>query len=492
MLQNNKLRKNITSNIIRSLIGGVILFVIFRYLSLKLGTNDFGVWTTVISITAIFRLASLGLAHALSRQISIKLISGKRQVAIIYIETTLITVLLIYFLCLPFMKIGIDFGIEHVFSGNNVEKAMSIGLSSLILVIISELGIVFHSIIEGFQRMEVNAIISIAGQLAMLLLVLILVPAYGLNGVILSQLAQSFIILILSWLWVKSQFPRLRIIPRKWSANILKNLLPYGSNISLINAASFLMDPITKIFLTKIGGATLTTYFELSSQFIQRIRGILLTANSAVIPRIAEYTNNFKESIKEIYIENLKIALILSLSIYSMLIASNDILSIVMFKFAQPDFKDIFNILAICWLINALSAPAYFSNLGTGEVGVNSISQIMMGLLNLVFCYFYGGALNGLGVIASYAAAISISSISMYIFYHKYMNISFNIFISKKEMKLFVYLLSIFILSLIFSSYYDENILLMIFKVVIIGLLNLLIIYRLYLYYKNNEYYKYF
>ncbi len=490
---NNKLRKNILSNILRSLIGGVILFLIFRYLNLTLGIDDFGVWTTVIAISTILRLASLGLAQALLREISIKLISGKRNLAVVYIETTLITVLLVYLICFPLLKMGIDLGIEYVFTGDHIEKAASIALPALILVIISEIGIIFHSIIEGFQRMEVNALISVAGQLSMLLLVLVLVPSYGLRGVIFSQMAQAILILIFSWIWIKKQLPELEIIPRKWSYKILKSMLAYGANISLTNAASFLMDPITKIFLTKLGSPSLTTYFELSSQFIQRFRGILLTANSAIIPKIAEYTVHNKDYIKEIYSENLKIALILSLAAYSVLVSSGDLLSIAMFRNIQPDFINIFNILAVCWLVNVLAAPAYFSNLGTGKVGINSISQIIMGSLNTLFCYFIGNELSGMGVIISYAAAVSFSSIGLYIYYHKHMNIPWNIFINYKELILLIYLLIIFTISMTLSYINNESsVLFSILKITFISIIVLLIIFKIYSFYKRNMYLRYF
>ncbi len=479
----------------RSLVGGVILFVIFRYLNLTLGIEDFGVWTTVIAISTILRLASLGLSQALLRQTSINLISGKRNLAIIYIETTLITVLFIYLTCFPLLKIGIDFGIEYVFTGDYKEKAISIALPVLFLVILSEVGIILHSIIEGFQRMEVNALISIVGQLSMLAIVIVFVPNYGLRGVIFAQIAQAIIILIFSLIWIKRKLPELNIIPKKWSFKILKSMLKYGANISLTNASTFLMDPITKIFLTKLGSPSLSAYFELSSQFIQRFRSILLTANSAVIPKIAENTVNNQDYIKEIYSENLKIAAILSMAAYSILLASSDLISIAIFNDIQPNFINILNILAVSWLINVLAAPAYFSNLGTGNVSVNTIAQIMMGLLNLMLCYIFGNELNGLGVTFSYAVAVSLSSICLYIFYHKYMNIKWNIFINLKELRLFSYLAAIFVFSLISSSNYiinERDTLLIALRLLFVTAVVLLIIKNIYFFYKINKYFRHF
>jgi O-antigen/teichoic acid export membrane protein len=390
---------------------------------------------------------------------------------------------------------GIDFGIEYIFTSDYKDKAMSIALPVLLLVILSEIGMIFHSIIEGFQRMEVNALISIVGQLSMLVIVFVLVPNYGLRGVIFSQIAQALIVLLFSLIWIKRKLPELNIIPQKWSLKILKSMLGYGANISLTNASSFLMDPITKIFLTKLGSPSLSGYFELSSQFIQRFRSILLTANSAVIPKIAENTVNNKEYIKEIYSENLKLAGILSLAAYSILLASSDLISIAIFNDIQPTFINILNILTVSWLINVLSAPAYFSNLGTGNVSLNSITQIMMGLLNVIFCYILGNELNGLGVIFSYATAISLASISLYIFYHKYMNIKWNIFINIKELRLFSYLAGIFMISLISSSNYiinERDILIITMRFLFVNIVVLLIVYNIYKFYKINKFLRQF
>jgi O-antigen/teichoic acid export membrane protein len=490
---NNKLRKNIASNILRSLIGGVILFAIFRYLNLTLGIDDFGIWTTVIAISTLLRLASLGLAQALLRQISINLISGKKKLAIFYIETTLTTILLIYLACFPLLKIGIDFGIDRTFTGDDKEKAISIALLTIYLVIISEIGMVFHSIIEGFQRMEVNALISIFGQLTMLMCVLVLVPEHGLKGVLFAQIAQAIFILVFSWLWIKKQLPKLPLIPKIWSIKILKSMLGYGCNISLTNACAFLMDPITKIFLTKMGGPSLSAYFELASQFIQRFRGILLTANSAVIPKIAELTKYNQDDIKEIYNENLKIALILSMAVYSVLLASSDLLSILMFKDIKPTFINMITILTIGWLINALAASAYFSNLGTGKVGINTISQIFMGILNLILCLLLGNELNGMGVTVSYATAVTLSSVSLYIYYQKNMNIPWSIFINNQEIRLFSYLLITFIFSLVTNYIFNyDQIIYKVLKFLVISLVELILIYNFYLFYKINKYYKHF
>lgn len=452
MDKNKSLQSNIYSNIARSLVGAVLLFVVYRHLLSSLGVEKFGVWSTIIAITSILRFGNLGIYSGFLRYLPIHMANDNRKLVANYIETALITILGIFIFICPIAYFIFERLIGYIFLEKNVPEAMQIMPYALILVCISELAMTMQSAVDGVQRMEVNALIAILGQSILLVLVYLCVPQFGLMGVIISQCIQGLFTLICTWIWLKSSVKELNSIPINWDFAILKNLCNYGRSVILINISVFLMDPITKIFLAKFGDVSFVGYFELASQVAQKIRSVLLSANQAITPKVAEYSISGKQKVEKLYYENLRISLVMNMSIFSAIMASSNFISYLLIGEVSNIFINVQKILMIGWAINSIAAPAYFINLGAGKVSNNSISHLGMGLLNVLLAYIFGIQFGQIGVISAYCLSVIAGSVWLYLIFNIEMKIAFTKISKNIGSRVnYIILLTLFIGSTFFS-----------------------------------------
>ena len=75
-------------------------------------------------------------------------------------------------------------------------------------------------------------------------------------------------------------------------------------------------------------------------------------------------------------------------------------------------------LLTLGWFLNTLSAPAYFVNLGTGELGWNVGGHVVIGILNAILGLLLGVYFGGTGVVIAWALSLALGSSLIYLSYH--------------------------------------------------------------------------
>ncbi|SNQ60934.1 hypothetical protein [Candidatus Methanoperedens nitratireducens] len=81
-------------------------------------------------------------------------------------------------------------------------------------------------------------------------------------------------------------------------------------------------------------------------------------------------------------------------------------------------------LLSVGWFLNTLSAPAYFANLGIGELRWNTVAHIVIAALNLGLGLLLGSIYGGKAVVAAWVFSLIIGSSIIPISYHHRHNIS--------------------------------------------------------------------
>jgi hypothetical protein len=76
-------------------------------------------------------------------------------------------------------------------------------------------------------------------------------------------------------------------------------------------------------------------------------------------------------------------------------------------------------LLTFGWFVNTVIGPAFFSNLGTGELRQNVISQSLIGLLGFAAGMIFGVLLNGVGVVLGIVFGLIVGSVFLLVSYMK-------------------------------------------------------------------------
>jgi O-antigen/teichoic acid export membrane protein len=412
---NHSFSRNALANLIQMILSAALLFVLYRFLNKTLGVAGLGIWSVVLSTASASRFADLGLSQGVTRFVAWHQARKEPEIAAKFIETGIVSIIVICGVLLMLINTPIHLILPHFFKPDVLPKAFEIIPYSLVSVLLTMAGAVIQSGFDGCQRMDLRALLVVIGQGLMLLLAFELVPKYGLVGLALSQIGQGIFLLIAGWIGLRTVIVDLPWMPWRWNRDIFKELYAYGANMQAASVFILMFDPITKGFLAKFSGVSAVGYFEMANQVVIKVRALIVVANQAIVPEVAVLSETNPKRLISLYIENVRALIFISLPVFALLIASEGII----FKMLNGQNEQVFYFLIQCnaigWLINTVGSPAYFFNLGTGRLGFNTVSHIIMTSVNACLGYMMGRWFGLDGVVFAYVASLMAGSMYLVI-----------------------------------------------------------------------------
>ncbi len=457
-MQKRQIFKNAGMSVTQIIVNGGILFVLYRFLLNSLGPEELGIWSLVLATTSVMNVANFGLSGSVVKFVAKYLGRNQKDNVSKVIHTASISVGLFIGLALLIAYPIISWILGLVVTSEHLHSALTILPYSLLSLWIMSMTGIFQSGLDGHQRIDLRNYLSMAGASLYLILSLIFVPYYGLEGVAYSQVTQSILIFISSWMLLKRLLPDLGIIPAKWDKNIFKEIITYGVNFQIISITTMFYDPITKALLSRFGGLSSVAYYEMANKMIQQFRALIVSANRVLVPTIADLQERTPEKIIDVYLTSYQLLFYLALPLYSLIIVSLPIISEIWIGHYERVFIAFAILLAIGAFLNTLAGPAYFSYLGTGELKWNVLSHISIGILNAGLGFVLGILFGGTGVVIAWVSALSLGSSAIYLSYHIKNKISLSELMPQASRKLLFICFSGVLLAILFSHNLNQGI----------------------------------
>ncbi len=440
------MNKNIIANISQNIISGIIVFLTYQYIIKKIGVSELGIWSFLIATISITRMADLGFTTSVTRYVAKYSVLDKNKISLVIgtsIIVTTVTTILICALSYPAINFIIKFIFEDIYEQ---KKALSLLPYLLALTPLSIIASIFLSSLDGFEKMAIRAFIMISSQVILLISIILIVPNHGLLGVVYAQVIQALFSLAAGYFSFKKELTKSTTSSIRWNLKIFKEILQYSIHVQISSIISLLFDPVTKACMIYYGGSGAAGYYEIANQIILRVRSVISSANQTIIPRVAKLDN----SINFIYINNMKIIALVTIPIFAILFLNSQAISILFFKETNYDFTITFQLLCLAWFINVFAIPSYFYNLGDGNPELNTNTQIVMGVLNLILGIVLGYHLGGFGVLLGSSLSVAIASIYLIVVFNKKHEVSTSNIINRSNL-----LLSITSFLLCFLSYFS-------------------------------------
>jgi O-antigen/teichoic acid export membrane protein len=195
-----------------------------------------------------------------------------------------------------------------------------------------------------------------------------------------------------------------------------------------------LFDPLTKALMAKFGGATAAGYFEMANQIVIKGRALIVSANQAVVPKVAQLNEVSPQLLPIIYSENMQLIALVTLPGFTLLFAWAGITSRLLLGGYNKEFVFFMQISTVAWALNTFASPAYFANMGTGDVGWNMLSHVTVGGLNIILCLFLGSRFGAKGVVMGYAGSLVAGSWLLIAIYHKLNGVSWGTLFSREHL----------------------------------------------------------
>lgn len=417
----HQVAKNAVLSIAQIVVSGIVLFILYRYLLDKLGAAQLGIWSLVFATVSVNRISELGLSGSALKfvaqyraQNNVKKASGVIQTALISIAVVMSLILLIAYPITQWI-------LEQIIPPNELIIALNLLPYALFSLWLTSIAGVIQSGLEGCQRFDLRAYVQIGIHILYLVLAIELVSHYGLYGVAYAQLFQVLLLLIINWLLLRHIIVELPIIPLHWSLNLFRETFNYGFHFQIISIAQIIYDPVTKIWLSRFGGLELTGYYEMATRLIQQLRAILVSANRVLIPLFTELSTQEPLKIKNLYENSYQLLFYFTIPFYGGILALIAPFSEIWLGYYETHFVIFTVVLAVGWLINTLTAPAYMAYLGLGNLRWNTISHLVIALLNGWLGFGLGTLYGGLGVVMGWVISLIVgSSISVYMIHREY------------------------------------------------------------------------
>jgi len=417
--EEGRLARNTFANILQTIVGAGLLFALYRYINISLGVEQLGVWSVVLATASASRLADLGLGAGVTRFVARDRARGELERAGQVIDTATLTLMVSVGTVLPLLYPLLVKLLLHLFETTHLVQALAILPYALISLWLTIVAAVFQGGLDGCQRMELRAGLVIAGQALLLALAFWLVPRYGLEGLAWAQIGQGLFLVVTGRSMLQRTLPRLHYLPKYWRRHVLREMLGYGINVQVANIFSLLLDPVANALMARFGGPAAAGYFTMANQVVLKARSVLVFANQAVVPHVASQSGDEPKQLNQFYRENMGALAFIVLPSFTLLFSWAGGFSWVLTGTYTPEFVFLLGLLALAWGINVLSSPAYFSNMGTGKVGWNTLAHTIMGVLNAVLGWVLGNIYGTNGVAVAYALALIIASGVLIAVFHR-------------------------------------------------------------------------
>jgi len=416
-----KLSGNALASSASTVFNAILLFVFYRFLVLKLGIDQIGVWSLVLASCGVARLGEYGMAGGVAKFVGNDLGANNPRRAITTIAMSACFLMVVVGLCASLIQPLVIWILSRTISDPQLYNiAVAMVPWTLAAVWMAAIVNLLCAALDGNQRTVLRCIAMMIGGVAQLILAYRWVPTDGL--VVLGQLQFSFlfiqaILLAVALVWVMKQ-------PFSawfgWDTVRFKQMLRYGGGLQVTTIGQLLFEPTVRWLLGVYSGLTITGYYELASRAIMQFRLAITAAFQMIVPFYATQIGKVGEGtvqIKRAYRRNFKLLLLICVP-YFLLIAC---VLPYLFTWWTGSYSQTFLWIGlIClagWFVNILAVPAFMLYLAIGKLKWVATTQFVIGSLNLVLGAALGYFFGGLGVVVAAMIALSIGS---YIVYNRF------------------------------------------------------------------------
>ncbi len=425
-MKNKQIFWNALTTIAQVIGSAGILFLLYRFLVRSIGVERLGIWSLVLATTSMVTLANQGFSTSIVKFVAKYTAQAKRETIAVLIETAVLTIAApLTILCLLLYPLA-HWGLRVVLPAERVAEATSLLPYALLSLWFNILGSVLLAGLAGQQLITIRNYLVFAGSAIYLSLAFLWVPRYGLLGLAFAQIANTLTCFLVTWFLLRRTIPQLPVIPYHWDRKLFREMCGYGAHFQFVTFTQALREPVTKTLLAKFGGLAMTGFYDMASRWVFTFRELIVQANLVLVPTISSLKEIDAEAIPRIYRESYRLIFFLSVPTFSALVVFSPMVSRFWLGRYEAVFVQFVALLALGWLVNILSNPAYVVDLGTGSLRWVSIGCAVTGILNLALGYLAGRVWGGVAVVVFTVIALISGYAIVLIAYHIENRVSFR------------------------------------------------------------------
>lgn len=365
------LRRNGIFSGVEVIVSGLGLFLIYRNVAEVLGVSMLGVWGLVLSATAFGRAADLGIAGGLSRFVARSLAEGSRPVAIAYIRTGVVFASVAMGGVVLALWWPLWLGLDLALTGPDLAAAREVLPWAILSVWLLMVKSTLDSALIGVGRADLRSVAGIAGMIFQVVVSLVLISPFGLNGLAWAQAGQFALAIVLEivFLVVTTAGIQGAKAGRTWfSTSLFKEMFGFGLALQAGTLGTLLFDPVVKTVIGATAGTYVLGVFEIAYRSTYQVKNVVTMALQPTIPVLAELVVRNGSELAQFFKRVLKTASILTTVSMVATAISSPLISWLFLGEINPSFVITTAVLCVTWATTTLASPSYYLGLAAGRV----------------------------------------------------------------------------------------------------------------------------
>ena len=349
-------------------LGGMVLY---GYLIRRVGAEAVGVWVSLMAAGLLACMADMGLNHVLIRQLSITQHDRSGPSPQETVETLLWSVavftgvaLIATYLAFPLWSAWLTLAPDLRTAAHRWLPFVLVGLW------LNRIADALAGGLDGQQRFVERSASGCGAMLFGLLLTMVCVPVWGMDGAAAAFVAQNATLCLANFVLLVRGTPGLHWLRPRFRPAILRDAVRYGLSVQGLVLCYLLMESGVKLSFARSGDLSAVSYFDLAFRMAKGVRGLLGAALRVLVPRLAPTAQmpmgpTLRASA---YASSFGVLLVVALPIFAGLLAAVHAIAWVMTGRDDAVFVHALVFALLPWLVYSLTDPALNLALASGRM----------------------------------------------------------------------------------------------------------------------------
>jgi O-antigen/teichoic acid export membrane protein len=380
--------RNVGSTWVLTLAGIAATYVLTPFVINSLGTEGYGTWTLITSITGYISLLALGVPMACVRYLAQHIAEGnEREInrtigscAALYLAIGTVAVIAGAALLLLFGR----YEIPEAFT----EQA-SLAFAVMVLqVSLGFIGLLPEGIMFAHHDFVVRNAVRLAGvALRLALTVAVLTMTQSLLALAAIQLVCLIFDFVVSLALIRRRYPRIRINLRDFDTGVVRRVLSFSVYVLLLSAGARLVFETDALVIGAIFGVAAIPFYVVANSLVIYLMELVVAIAAVVSPMATKLNTEGRiDELREMFLTWSKIALSLSLvaGVFLIVIGPRFIGWWIGPAFEEPSGTVLRILVLSCLVFLPVRGVALPIMMGLGKPQIPTIAFLAAGVLNLV------------------------------------------------------------------------------------------------------------
>lgn len=377
MTEKYQLKKNISTTVFAFGVNIALVFLTYRVLISVGSVALVGIWATTLAWASIIRFGDLGMSNASVRFVArYDLATEKEEVHKIISTGTLSNTILYLILNIAAYLILLAV-LKHAFKDTeDLHTALNLLPYLLLGQFFSNAANMLLGILTGLHKGYLAAYLRIVGNIAQLILVVVLIPAFGIVGLAFAQILQFSVMTLIAWAVIGRTAELPRLLPQGIDRRVFREMLGFSISAQFSSIANSLFEPLTKILLSIFASTEVQGLYELAYKSAFLPRNGIVSAVNATLPAMTSLYRQDPPAFRSLYATATQRSLKMSLIVMASVAVLSPAPSYLWLGYIDKTYVFMTVMLALACVFSIWAAPAFLLSQIIGTFRILTISSM--------------------------------------------------------------------------------------------------------------------